>query len=302
MRCLVTGAGGFIGRGLVSELVDRGCEVTALRRSVAAHLPTTGAARERRWDLASADAEPDCHGADIVFHLAGVAHQYAEADAYQSLNVDGSLRLARAAIDAGVRRFVFFSSVKALTAAAATSGADGEQARDYASSKALAERRLRDLCRNTVMELVILRPALVYAPNSPGHLAWLRRWADLHLPRPPEIGARSMVARDDLLRIAVAFLDLARSVPGEVTATDGEVYSLRRIHAALCAAAGKTPWLPSPPVPVWRAMAHTFDGLRGQPRGTTWERLSGVDVYAATGLEALGVAPALTLETCLATR
>ena len=271
MRCLVTGASGFVGRGLVSELVDRGCEVTALRRSIAPHLPTTGATRERRCDLSRADSEPACEDVDIVFHLAAVAHQYA----YQALNVDGSLRLARAAIDAGVRRFVFFSSVKALAAGDAGSGAEDAQARDYASSKAIAERRLRILCSDAAMELVILRPALVYAPNPPGHLAWLRRWA---------------------------LLDLTRPAPRELTVTDGEVYSLRRIHAAFCAADGKTPWLPSPPVSVWRAMAHAFDLLRGLQRGTTWERLSGTDVYAAAGLDALGVAPRLTLESCLARR
>jgi len=228
--------------------------------------------------------------------------------------VEATLRLAQASVAAGVRRFVYFSSVKACSPvpSAGEGGRDvpvgnpGENTaatvRDYATSKAMAEHRLRELCRESPMELVIVRPALVYDVDSPGHLAWLRRWVDLHMPAPPDVGARSMVSREDLVRLAGDLLDLSRPMPAQITATDGEVYSLRRLHAALCEARRRRPWLPSPAPAAWRAFAGVFDRLRRIAPGSTWQRLAGRDIHEQQGFDVIGFAPRLNFEACLARR
>jgi nucleoside-diphosphate-sugar epimerase len=213
-----------------------------------------------------------------------------------------------------VRRFVFFSSVKACSpppsaedqrcdAPFGNAGAwSAASIHDYATSKAMAEHRLREFCRQSPMELVIVRPALVYDVDSPGHLAWLRRWVDLHMPAPPDVGARSMVSREDLVRLAGDLLDLSRPMPAQITATDGEVYSLRRLHAALCEARRRRPWLPSPPPAVWRVFANVFDRLRRIAPGSTWQRLAGRDIHEQHGFDVMGFTPRLNLEACLAGR
>jgi hypothetical protein len=81
--------------------------------------------------------------------------------------------------------------------------------------------------------------------------------------------------------------------------TDGEAYTTRRLHAALCRAHRRRPWLPSPPAPVWRLACDTFDSLRRAPRGSTWDRLAGEDLYPRRGLADLGFRTTLTFEDSL---
>jgi nucleoside-diphosphate-sugar epimerase len=253
-----------------------------------------------RCDLAcDADRLP-LDGIDVLFHLAGIAHQRAEASSYQRINVEASLTLARRAAAAGVNRFVFVSSVKAA-GAEPSSGSDNPDptVSDYARSKASAEAGLRSICRDSDMQLVILRPALIYSRDALGHLQWLRRWAQWRLPAPPAGGGRSMVARDDVVRLLLELTDPARDVPSLITLTDGEVYSTRRMYEAFCRAEGYGFILPSPPVAVWRLAAAAFDRLRGDPPGALWERLQGEERYITAGLESLGFQPRLRLEDCL---
>ena len=329
VQCLVTGATGFIGRKLVPSLVARGCRVTALVRQSSSAFAEEAFADEafadepfagenlvvtHSCDLQAATSDLHCEGIDVVFHLAAVAHQYATPAQYAAVNVEATLRLAQASLAGGVRRFVYFSSVKAcsLPTSAGERGhhplfdnpGEGTVAplHDYATSKAMAEYRLRELCRQSPMELVIVRPALVYDVDSPGHLAWLRRWVDLHMPAPPDVGARSMVSREDLVRLAGDLLDLSRPMPAQITATDGEVYSLRRLHAALCEARRRRPWLPSPPPAVWRVFAGVFDRLVRIAPGSTWQRFAGRDIHEQQGFDAMGFTPRLNFEACLAGR
>jgi len=299
VQCVVTGASGYIGRALVPGLRDASWAVRALGG------PSAGSDGLERIDVASRrvpDWTPLLAGTEQVFHLAGVAHQYASADLYRRVNVDGTLTLARAARDAGVTRFIFFSSVKAAQAVReeGISGEPDAAVIDYARSKALAENGLRALCADGSMDLVILRPALVYGPDAPGHLAWLRRWVRARLPAPPPGGARSMIGRQDLVRLCLA-ITAAQSLPPNlcITVTDGEAYSTRRLHAALCHAEGRFPLLPSPGQGVWRAAASLLDRVRGQAPGSTWGRLAGSELHASEGLTALAFEPALTFETSI---
>ena len=112
MKCLVTGATGYIGRHLCQQLLARGDSITALSKT-GAFLP--GGTPTRAIDLASMMPERGLlEGVDVVFHLAGIAHQSAPASAYRELNELATLRLARLSAAAGVGTFVFLSSVKAM--------------------------------------------------------------------------------------------------------------------------------------------------------------------------------------------
>jgi nucleoside-diphosphate-sugar epimerase len=324
-HCLVTGASGFVGAPLVAALAQRGFTVDAVchRRP-----PPAAASRVQCLDLGDDDASVDFSGIDTAYHLAGIAHQDADAATYRRVNLEATLRLAAQASQAGVRRFVFVSSVKAQalddpssrgrSAPAALMGDhDGARAArspevpgaapastlDYAASKWWAEDGLKRLCADGAMQLLILRPALIYSDDAPGHLALLRRWTAMRLPRPPVGGCRSMIARDDLVRLLVclASVPLARPVH-EMIVTDGQCYSVRRLHAALCRATGRRPLLPSPPAGLWRFACDFADRRRGRQPGSTWLRLAGDERYSAAGLEDCDFQPRLSFEDSLGLR
>ncbi|MDP5054373.1 MAG: NAD-dependent epimerase/dehydratase family protein [Congregibacter sp.] len=312
MHCLVTGGSGYIGRALLPALAAQGYRLSAqchrgsvsvfdaMDGQVAGPQSPKAQVHTLRCDFSAGRAELGLDGVDVVFHLAGVAHQQAAADVYQRVNVDASLALAEKALAAGVKRFVFVSSVKAGNAEKDQNDDLVPVANPYAQSKALAEEGLRSRCRDSSLELIIVRPALVYGDQALGHLRWLRRWAQLHMPAPPAGGERSMIALDDLVRLLT--LLAAHSSPSSspspslLIATDNHSYSTRRLHAAFCAAMGRTPWIPSPPPPVWRGLCRVLDSLRGETPGRTWARLTGEERYRPTGLASLGFEPILSFE------
>ena len=189
-RVLVTGASGFIGSHLVDHLRVRDLEVLAVAGRGA--VP----ARPGVKVLAGRDLGPDTDWTDalagvaVVVHVAGLAHGRNGDDpvAMHRVNVEGSLRLAAAARDAGVRRLVFLSSIgvhgslggPVPITEASPLWLDGP----YAESKAEAERRLAELLDGTATELVVVRPPLVYGRNAPGNPARLVRLVRSGLPLP----------------------------------------------------------------------------------------------------------------------
>ncbi len=182
---VVTGAGGFIGRALVAhfESTGRAC------RAVVRHGDTEQRAKPNRTpvrDLAAAsDAEIDelVAGARAVVHLAGRAHVLDETDpepaaAFVAANVAATARLARAAVRAGVERFVFASTIKVNGEASALGrpfrpGDAPDPHDDYARSKRDAERELAAICEGTSMAAIVLRLPLVYGPGVKGNFAAL---------------------------------------------------------------------------------------------------------------------------------
>ncbi|MEM1188626.1 MAG: NAD-dependent epimerase/dehydratase family protein [Pseudomonadota bacterium] len=294
MHCLVTGASGYIGEALVGALLKRDCRVTAHLGRRPTPAPSDRRLLEMHGELGDIGTR-SLQGVDCVFHLAAIAHQGAGAVAYRRVNVDASLALARRALEAGVARFVFFSSVKA---ALARSPAAEEL--DYAASKALAEEQLAVLCREASMRLVIVRPALVYGGSEKGNLMLLDRWVRWHLPRPPVGGARSLIARSDVVDLALRLLDSTEEeTPSTVVLSDGEAYTTRRLHLALCRALDRHPWFPSPPLFAWRAACGLVDALRRAPRGASWRRLAGEELYSSKGLKQLGFVPRHSFESAL---
>lgn len=244
-------------------------------------------------------------GVDVVFHLAGIAHQHARASDYHALNHVATLRLARLAAEAGVGRFVFLSSVKAMgpaSGAAERSESDCTEPPDaYGLSKWLAERDLRAEFENNAMAVFILRPALVYGGEAKGNLALLARAVRAGMPRPPRAGGRSMVALADLVDLLCVLVDQAATGVQTWIVTDGEVYSTRFIYDQMRQASGRgrgVAWLPDP---VWRLAAAVLDRLRPGEGGSTFDKLFGSERYSnAALLAATGWRPRQTLQDVIA--
>ncbi len=178
----VTGASGFIGRRLVERLLADGASVLALSRQPMATAGVRGLVVEDYTDVAR--LAQALRGVDALIHLAARAHQEsagaADAALFHAANVETTLNTARACLAAGVKRFVFVSSI----------GVNGGRSthpfteldtpaptEPYAVSKWEAERALSALVAGTAMECVVIRPPLVYGPGCPGNFGRLVRWA-----------------------------------------------------------------------------------------------------------------------------
>ena len=153
MRVLVTGLSGFVGSALKPVLLERGHEVHGVQRG----------------DETSANFT----GFDVVVHLANVANPRTKARVLWDINVHGTRRTGEMAASAGVRRFIFVSSIKASGEATARGrrfdGSENAIGADvYALTKLHAERALAELSAHSGMELVVLRPPLVYGPGVKG--------------------------------------------------------------------------------------------------------------------------------------
>jgi nucleoside-diphosphate-sugar epimerase len=260
---LVTGATGFVGGALVRHLRHIG-------------LPTVGAVRNgtletgyvRSPDLTgSASWEHLLEPCKVIVHTAGRAHLPVNAPeavaACHAINVDGTLNLARQAAAAGVKRFVFLSSVK-------VNGERTEQGRRfmaddlpapediYGATKAEAEVGLRSLSEQTGMEVVIIRPPLVYGPGVKANFLSMMRWLKRGLPLP--LGAvtgnrRSFVALDNLLDLIARCIEHPAVANETLLVSDGEDLSTAELLNRLACAMGVPTRLFPVPVGLLEASA-----------------------------------------------
>lgn len=187
MRILVTGASGFVGTALCRELLARGHAVRAAVRRLSASAEI-GLRQILIPDLAGEfDRRALVEGVDAVVHLAAVAHRAAGELETRRVNVDATARLAEAAAVLA-RRFVFMSSVKVHgedSGNAAYAESDSPRPEDsYGRSKLEAERILIEHAARSGMELVLIRPPLVYGPGVKANFLRLLSWVDSGLPLP----------------------------------------------------------------------------------------------------------------------
>lgn len=185
---LVTGASGFIGAALCRELAARGHAVRAAARHLAAAQLPAGVESAVLPDLASGfDACALLDGVETVVHLAAIVQRDADAAEIRRVNVEGALRLAEASAGR-VRRFVYLSS--AMTHGAQAGDVSLEEnsplaPRDaYGRAKLEAERLLAGVAERSGIELVVLRPPLVYGPGVKGNFLHLLRWIGRGVPLP----------------------------------------------------------------------------------------------------------------------
>lgn len=228
-----------------------GHEVVALSRKPGTGLTALG-------DLTpQTDFAPVLEGADAIVHLMARVHAPRSApELYEADNVAVPLRLARAAVKAGVPRFVFISSVKVMGDISPPAGfveTDTPAPADaYGASKLRAEEGLRALAAETGLELVILRPPLIHGPGARANLALLMRLVMSGLPLP--FGAvdnhRSLLGVDNLADLIGLALIHPRAAGGTFFATDGPPVSTAGLCREIAAAFGR----PARLVPVPRKL------------------------------------------------
>lgn len=294
MTTLVTGSSGFVGSALCRSLAERGMRVRpSSRQGAAFRLP------ELAGDAVFGAI---LDGVDAVVHAAARVHAplgIGSEDACRRVNVDGTLALARQAAAAGVRRFVFLSSIKVngestqpgrhFTAGDVPSPADA-----YARSKADAEAGLLALAARSAMEVTVIRPPLVYGPGVGANFRRMMQWLASGMPLP--FGAirdnrRSLLALDNLVDLIVTCIEHPGAANRVLLAADGEDLStvelLRRLGAAM-----RVP-VRLVPVPAW--MLHGAATLCG--RGDEMRRLCGsLQVDCAATREALGWRPVVGVD------
>ncbi len=243
----VTGGDGFIGARLCSLLEAQGVRAIRLVRNQQG----PGADRRVIGNLeAASNLDAALAGTECVVHLAARAHVLRETDpdpaaAFHQTNVEATLHLARAAVRARVRRFVFASSIgvhgNATHGAPFTEEHDPAPVEPYAQSKLLAEQSLRTLAAETGLELVIVRPPLVYGPGAAGNFRRLLQLAASGIPLP--LGSlrnrRNLIGVDNLAEF-LALCCRHPAAPGQsFIAAEEEVHSTPGLIAALASALGR---------------------------------------------------------------
>jgi nucleoside-diphosphate-sugar epimerase len=299
MKCLVTGATGFIGRPLVTALLQSGWQVNALSRH--GGQVCTGTSAEA-LDLTTAPV-PDMMlaGVEVVFHLAGLAHTQGNPQDYEALNHRATVSLAQQAARLGVRHFIFVSSVKSMGPPPADGcrRAEGDVIRPtdpYGLSKYRAEQALLNEMEAGAMAITVLRPALVYGAAARGNLQLLwraSRWGGL---RPPQAGGRSLIALDDLVALLVQIANAAAIGRRCYIVCSEEVCSTRHIYDLMRSARDKRPGVTLLPLGAWRLLCLLRDLVGGKMQGS-FDKIFGTELYSAGALASdLGWRPAVPLD------
>lgn len=302
-RVLVTGAAGFVGRSLCAGLLQQGhgvcaalrdCTRVALEGVEPIAVGTIDATTDWRYALA---------GCNAVVHLAARVHVMCDKamdplSEFRVVNVEGTLHLAQQAAEAGVRRFLYLSSIKVngehtLQGQPFTEHDVPAPLDPYGISKYEAEEGLRMIAQQTGLEVVIIRPPLVYGPGVKANFLRLMRW--LHRGMPLPLGSihnkRSLVALDNLVDLLTRCLDHPEAAGQTFLVSDGDDLSTPELLQKLAGALGcRAPLLPVPP-----ALLRFGGRLLG--RSAEVERLlSSLQVDISSTCETLGWTPPVTVE------
>lgn len=217
MKVLVTGASGFIGRALVDLLLtETGCQVLAAVRS---RIDIENVISRSIGDInGDTDWSAALSGVDVVVHVAARAHVLKEcstnpSEDFQSVNYHGTVNLAKQAVDAGVKRFIFISSIAVYGVDASDQPINEvspvRPVTDYGKSKLAAEEQLLRLANQTKMQVVIIRPPLVYDGEAPGNFRTLLKVVERSFPAPflSIKNRRSFIARANLVNFIVVCIN-----------------------------------------------------------------------------------------------
>ncbi len=302
MNIFVTGANGFVGLALCHRLVTEGYKVTG---GVRGDFPLSHGIKKSIIGDVSENTNLEkilkCH--DIVIHLAGKANLsdgkspniFTE---YRKINVDGSCNLVRQAATAGVKRFIFISSVKVCGDETAlghpfTETCAPNPADPYSVSKLEAEKALTALTKGCTMELVVIRPPLVYGPGVKANFLRIMHWLYKGVPLP--FGAvqnkRSFISLDNLIDFIVTCIEYPSPANEIFLVSDGEDLSTTELLQRLGQAMGKPARLLPVPDVILAA------GLRLIGKKNLADRLCGsLQVDISKARELLGWQPPITVD------
>ncbi|TDV45943.1 UDP-glucose 4-epimerase [Pseudomonas helmanticensis] len=304
LQVLVTGATGLVGEAVVFRLLldKRYTPVAAVRATTR----LSGLCRIVPFDLELPTGMPELRGIDVIVHCAARVHVMNEkgADglaAFRKINVEGTVRLARCAAGCGVKRFIFISSIKVN--GEGTPRNKTFKATDlpapvdaYGISKREAEDALRQVCEETGMDLVVIRPPLVYGPGVKANFLSMVRWLDRGIPLP--LGAidnrRSLVAIGNLTDLVLTCIDHPAAAGEIFLVSDGEDLSTTQLLRRTALALDKSARLVAVPAGLLQAAA-SMVGKSGIA-----ERLCGnLQVDIQRTCELLGWRPPINTEKAL---
>ena len=300
MKLLITGTNGFVGKSLCPELCNQGHAVLAAMRSLDKQVVDvdkvliTSISKETDWCSALQNVE-------VVIHLAARVHVMNEVavDAlaeFHKVNVEGTLNLARQAAKCGVQRFIFLSSISVNGNNNLKPFTDGDTQNPqdpYAVSKYEAEQGLLAIAKETVMEVVIIRPPLVYGPGVKANFASMMKWVNKNIPLP--FGSihnqRSLVALDNLVDFIIHCIDHPKAANEVFLISDGEDVSTTELLQKVAKAFGKKALLLPIPVSLMTLAARLLG------RGDVANRLFGsLQVDSSKARELLGWEPVITMD------
>src|SRR5579859_1693187 len=270
---LVSGANGFLGRAVVNRGASDGLRLRAASRQSGKHWPS-GVESVLSGDLAAeGDWRAALDGVDAVVNCAARVHVMRDASPnpiaeFRRVNVAGTLNLARQAVDAGERRIIHISSIGVNDAETfakpVTSDNKPVPHSPYAISKHEAELGLRQMAQETGLEVVIIRPPIVFGPGAPGNFNKLL--LILHRGIPLPLGAvhnrRSLVALDNLVDLILISLHHPAAANQTFLVSDGEDLSTSALLRRMAAALGRSARLIPVPAPVLRTTARFFGMAR----------------------------------------
>lgn len=294
---VVTGAGGFVGRQVVADLAARGIPYRAVSRKA-----LDGAVSVGDIDLHT-DWSEALAGADTIIHLAARVHVMNDTEsdpltAFRATNLEGTLALAEQAVPEGVQRIVFVSTVK-VNGEATPPGrpfrADDVPAPEdaYAISKSEAEGALKTFGRKTGLEVVIVRPPLVYGPGAKANFAALAKLAAKGIPLP--LGSidnrRSMIGVGNLADLLIECALNDRAAGQTFMASDGQDVSISWLLREMAKAQGA----PSRVFPFPVSLLEKLATLTGKQE--IMRRLTGsLQVDISHTCETLGWKPPFSVE------
>ncbi|MEP6755032.1 MAG: NAD-dependent epimerase/dehydratase family protein [Chthonomonadales bacterium] len=307
MRVLVTGASGYVGNRVCRVLIDSGHDVIASIRSQ----EDGDNIRATVDKIEVGDIEPETDWTEALKNVDGVIHLAARAHIlkdihpdplaeFRRINCEGTQSLASAAVTAGVKRFVFVSSIgvngdgQGMNYSGTGYSEKDEPApkEPYALSKLEAEMALRHICTKSEMTYTIIRPPLVYGPGAPGNFRSLTGLLSKGIPVP--LGAihnrRSLIGLNNLADLLMICLDHHAAADETFTPADCCI-STTELCSNISVGLSRKPWLMPIPIPLLKLLA----SLLG--KGKTLEKLCGSLVVNPTHvLDKLGWNPKTPFE------
>jgi nucleoside-diphosphate-sugar epimerase len=312
-RVLVTGANGFVGRYVCRKLIASGFSPIAGIRDLRVwpELQQAITGLNEVSLLGDLSANPKLRdslsGASVVVHLAARVHVMRESardplQEFRKVNVIGTKSIALAAVAAGVRRLIFVSTVKVH--GESTSGnpfcedTPSNPEDPYAISKWEGEEALRAVAAESGLEVVIVRPPLVYGPGVRGNLLRLIRLVNLALPLPWPKGAncRSMIGVDNLADLLVRCVDHPQAAGQSFLVKDSEDVSTRELMTRLARFLSRPLRLFPAPEPLIRLAA-----ILALKQEIVSRLLDSLVIDSGRAQQLLEWAPPLTLDEGLAT-
>jgi nucleoside-diphosphate-sugar epimerase len=298
-KILVTGANGFLGRAVSTELIKMRFDVTCVVRrpfllSGAKTIRISDLERENNWSSY-------LDGIDCIIHTAARAHVMNDTvrdplEEFDKVNVIGTMNLAKQAAKNGVRRFIFISSIgvngNCNTRPFLETDIPSPQ-EPYAVSKYKAEQKLKTLAKETGLQVVIIRPPLVYGYKAPGNFGNLIRLVEKGMPLP--LGAvnnmRSVVALGNLVSFIVHCISHPKAANETFLISDDEDVSTTEIIKKTANALGKRVILVPVPISIMKFAAR-FIGKEDIAN----RLFSSLQIDSSKAKDLLGWKPALTME------